>query len=113
MTPSEVVEAYFERMRAGDPNVADLFGESAQLVGLGNRVVGREAIRAFYTEAIERGGPQPSLAGPLMCDGGRVAAEIWIDLADGSKVHVVDLFHVEDGQIAQLGYFVADEPPAD
>ena len=75
MTPTEVVEAYFEKMRAGDATVADLFDESAELLGLGNRVCGREAIRDFYAGAIERGGPQPQLAGPLMSDGRRVAAD--------------------------------------
>ena len=112
MTATQVVEAYFAKMREGDPRVADLFDDSASLLGLGNRVSGREAIRAFYADAIASGGPQPRLAGPLMTDGGRVAAEIWIDLSNGSTLHVVDMFHIEDGRIQLLNYFVADEPVA-
>ena len=113
MAATEVVEAYFEKMRGGDVTVADLFHESAELLGLGRHVSGREAIRAFYADAIERGGPQPRLAGPLMSDGRRVAAEIFIDLAIGVTIHVVDMFHIEEGEIRLLNYFVADEPAPD
>jgi hypothetical protein len=63
-----------------------------------------------HTDAIEAGGPQPRLAGPLMSDGRRVAAEIFIDLSDGSTLHVVDMFLVENGRIQVLNYFTADEP---
>lgn len=113
MNAEEVVDRYFARMRAQDLDVVDLFHDDAVLLGLGRRVMGREAIRAFYAEAMETGGPQPRLAGPLMSDGGRVAAEIYIDLSGGSTVHVVDMFHVEDGRIRLLNYFTADEPAAE
>ena len=39
-----------------------------------------------------------------------MAAEIYIDLSNGSTIHVMDLFLVEDGKIRSLHYFVADEP---
>ena len=99
-------------MRAGDTGVADLFREDGFLLGLGMRTQGREAIRAFYTKSIATGGPQPRPAGPLLGDANRVAAEIFIDLADGTTMHVVDLFVVKDGLIQSLNYFVADEPAA-
>jgi len=41
--------------------------------------------------------------------GNRVAAEIRISLADGTSLHVVDLFVVDCGLIRLLTYFVADE----
>ena len=113
MNPEQVAEAYFSRMRARDLHVVDLFHDDAVLLGLGMRVTGRQAIAAFYAQAIERGGPQPRLAGPLMSDGSRVAAEIYIDLSNGSTLHVVDIFHVEDGRIRVLNYFTADEPAAE
>ena len=112
MKPEQVVEAYFSRMRAHDLDVVELFHDDAVLLGLGMRVSGKPAIKAFYTRAIEAGGPQPTLAGPLMTDGRRVAAEIHIDLSSGATLHVVDVFHVEDGRIRMLNYFVADEPAA-
>ena len=112
MTPSQVVEAYFARMREQDLAVVDLFHDDAELLGLGRRVSGREAIAAFYAQAIEAGGPQPRAAGPLISDGRRVAAEIYIDLAGGASLHVVDMFHLEDGRIRLLNYFVSDEPPS-
>ena len=110
MKPEDVVESYFSHMRKGDLNVVELFHDDAILLGLGMKVTGREGIKVFYTQAIEAGGPQPRLAGPLMTDGTRVAAEIYIDLSDGSKLHVVDMFHIENGLIRMLNYFTADEP---
>lgn len=110
MSPEQVVEEYFSRIRAQNLEVADLFHADAVLLGLGMRVSGRDAIRTFYKNAIEAGGPQPSLAGPLMSDGRRVAAEILITLSDNSTLHVVDMFHVEGGYIRMLNYFTADEP---
>jgi hypothetical protein len=110
MGTKEIVENYFFCMQAHDLAVADLFHEDAVLLGLGMRVAGRDAIRAFYTQAIEAGGPQPALAGPLMTDGSRVAAEIYIELSEGSTLHVVDMFHIENGKIRLLNYFLADEP---
>lgn len=112
MNPKELVESYFLHMREADLNVVNLFHEDAELLGLGMRITGREAIKAFYTRAIEVGGPQPSLAGPLITDGSRVVAEIHIDLTGGSSLHVVDIFHIEDGRIRLLNYFTADEPEA-
>jgi hypothetical protein len=41
-----------------------------------------------------------------------VAAEVYIALSNGSIVHAVDIFHVEDGRIRMLNYFIADEPAA-
>jgi len=110
MDSKKIVETYFSRMQAHDLDVVDLFHDDAVLLGLGMRVAGREAIRTFYTQAIEAGGPQPTLAGPLMTDGSRVAAEIYIELSEGSTLHVVDMFHIEDGKIRLLNYFMADEP---
>ena len=106
----EVVEAYFAHMRAGDVEVAELFRDDAQLIGLGTVVRGRPAIRQFYEESIRSGRPQPALVGDLMVDGQRVAAELHIGLAGDSTLHVVDLFEVDGESIVSLTYFVADHP---
>jgi hypothetical protein len=105
---AQVVEGYFARIRAADRGVADLFHEDAELIGLGGRTKGREAIRAFYGQSFDQARPSPRLVGELMSAGGRVAAEIEIGLADGSVMHVVDLFVVVEGLIRSLTYFVAD-----
>jgi hypothetical protein len=110
MKPEQVAEEYFARMRKSDLEVVNLFHEDAVLLGLGMRVSGHEAIREFYAKAIEAGGPQPRSAGPLMTDGRRVVAEVYVDLSNGTSVHAVDIFHVEDGRIRMLNYFIADEP---
>jgi hypothetical protein len=93
-------------MRAGDEAVVDLFHPDAKLVGLGTTRAGKDAIREFYQGVIRRAGPTPRSAGPLLVDGSRVAAEIYIDLADDVCVHAVDIFVVEDGRIRSLTYFL-------
>lgn len=111
--PVDVVKAYFERMRARDTRVFELFHEDASLLGLGTRRTGREAIREFYRNVIEQAGPLPTLAGPLLASGSRVAAEIHIALPS-TTIHAMDLFVVEDGRIRSLTYFIAshgDAPP--
>lgn len=107
-----VVEKYFSLMREGNMAVIDLFHPKALLLGLGRRTEGHEAIKKFYTYAIASGGPQPRNAGPLLSDGSRVAAEIYIDLSSGATLHVIDLFTIKEGRIVSLNYFLADEPPA-
>ncbi|MCP4006120.1 MAG: nuclear transport factor 2 family protein [bacterium] len=110
MKPEQVAEAYFSRMREQDIGVVELFHEDAVLLGLGMRVSGHEAIRKFYSTAIKGGGPSPRMAGPLVSDGQRVFAEVFIDLSIGSTVHAVDVFHIEDDRIRMLNYFISDEP---
>lgn len=107
-TATEASLAYFEKIRARDPGVADLFHETGELLGLGQVTTGRDAIRDFYEDSIARASPTPELIGDLLAFGSRVAAEIQITLADGTSMHVVDLFIVEDGLIRSLTYFVAD-----
>ena len=46
-------------MSAGDPAVVELFGDDAELVGLGQRVHGIDAIRTFYERSIADW-PRPS-----------------------------------------------------
>jgi len=104
----KVARSYFERIRGRDPGVADLFHEDASIVGLGGVKSGRETIRDFYKASIEGASPTPALTGELLVSGSRVAAEINISLADGSTVHAMDLFVVEEGLIRSLTYFIAD-----
>ena len=103
-----VVQSYFDRVRARDLSVVDLFHEDASLVGLGGVRSGKAAIREFYEDSIQTASPSPTLTGGLLVSGARVAAEINISLSNGSSVHAVDLFVVEDGLIRTLTYFLAD-----
>jgi len=105
---AQVVRTYFRRMLARDATVADLFHDDASLIGLGGVKTGKAQIREFYEGTISAASPAPSLVGELLVSGSRVAAEIRIALADGSSVHVVDLFVVEDGRIRSLTYFVSE-----
>lgn len=108
--PAETARAYFAHMREGDLGVVDLFHEDAVLKGLGQITRGRDAIRAFYTNAIAKGRPQPSEPISLMEDATHAFAEVNIRLGDGGSVHAVDLFEVESGLIRTLTYFIADHP---
>ena len=108
--PADVARAYFACMRAGDLAVVDLFHDDAVLKGLGQVTRGRDAIRAFYTGAIQEGRPQPGEPLALLSDASQAFAQIEIRLGDGSVVHAVDLFEVEDGRIRSLTYFIADHP---
>jgi len=108
-TPSEIVSAYFSRMRARDLSVVDLFHENAELIGLGTRRRGRPDIREFYRGVIERAAPSPRTLGAFLADGERVAAEILIELPGGATVHAVDLFAIDEGLIRSLTYFIASE----
>lgn len=105
--PTAIVEQYFARMRARDPAVVDLFHEDARLVGLGDTKQGQAAIRAFYSGVIEGASPSPRLLGELLPAGSRVAAEIQIELANGAKIHAVDLFEIDGERIRTLTYFLA------
>ena len=49
----------------------------------------------------------PRSAGSLLVEGSRVAAEIYIDLPNGSTIHAVDLFRIEGDRIRSLTYFLA------
>ncbi len=104
----EIVQAYFSRIRARDPGVADLFQPDAELIGLGEIKSGRDVIREFYAGVIRNAGPTPELVGELLLSANRVAAEIRISLDNGDSVHAVDLFVVEDGLIRSLTYFLSN-----
>ena len=104
--PARVASEYFSRMRAGDISVVELFHDDAALVGLGTTRTGKDAIREFYHGVMERAGPTPRSAGPLLVKGSRVAAEVYIDLPDDVSIHAVDIFVVENGRIRSLTYFL-------
>ena len=104
--PASVASEYFSRMRAGDESVVELFHDDATLIGLGTTRSGKDAIREFYKGVIGRASPTPRSAGPLLVNGSRVAAEVYIDLSDDVSVHAVDIFVVEDGRIQSLSYFL-------
>ncbi len=108
-TPSEIATEYFARIHARDVSVVDLFHDDARLTGVGAQRNGRAAILDFYSRVIERAGPVPRLVGGLLVDGGRVAAEIVIDLAGGFRGRAVDVFETEAGRIRSLTYFIAKE----
>jgi hypothetical protein len=109
-TPTETAEAYFACMRNGDTGVAAQFHEDAKLIGLGTIISGRAAIAEFYTQSIRNASPAPRPAAPIAVEGNRVLAEVYIDLANGITMHVIDVFVVDDGLIRSLTYFVSDHP---
>ena len=108
MSPAHVVEAYFQRMNAGDASVGELFHDDAVLRGLGTETVGRPEIDKFYERSISAAAPRPTLVGELLIGGDRVAAEIEISLEGMDPLHVLDLFEVSGNKIRSLTYFLCD-----
>ena len=106
--PREVAERYFACMRESDLAVIDLFHDDAELRGLGMRRVGRDEISEFYTGIVNDARPSPSPVGRLLADENRVFAQIDISLPDGTLVHAIDVFCVEQGRIRSLTYYTAD-----
>mgnify|MGYP002525254029 CR=1 FL=1 len=63
-TPESIAREYFARIRARNLDVSKLFCEDAVLLGLGDRVRGRQALRDFYGAAIRDARPTPPSATP-------------------------------------------------
>ena len=98
---AERVRAVFARVCNGDASVADLYAEDAVIVyGEGDRVEGREAIRAFYRGTIDAIRPQPKVEAVLE------APPLYVALVDvpTSGVHhrALDLFEIDEGGIRSL-----------
>ena len=74
--PESIAREYFSRVRAADLGVVDLFHDEAELLGLGARTRGKDAIREFYAKSIEGGGPQPSEPLTMLADASKALAEM-------------------------------------
>ena len=110
--PADVASEYFGRVSAGRADVVELFAPDAQLVGLGTIVSGAVAIGEFYSAILENASPTPEFVGEFLVDGGRVAAQIWVNVEGAEPIPVVDMFEISDGRIDRLTYFVADTGPS-
>lgn len=110
MKPDEVARAYFARMRAGE-RVDELFADDAEIKGFGRRTRGKAAIAEIYREVQDASAPQPELVA-ITTAGNRAFGEVRVALADGTFLHVIDVFEVDDDHITSLTYFNADYPEA-
>jgi hypothetical protein len=104
------VREVFARVRRGDASVADLYTEDGVIVygrGDGDRVEGREAIRAFYQGTIDAIRPQPTVEVVLE------APPMFVALVDvpTEDVHhrAVDLFELDDTGIRRLEIYPRPE----
>jgi hypothetical protein len=97
------VREVFARVRRGDASVADLYAEDGVIVygrGDGDRVEGREAIRAFYQGTIDAIRPQPTVEAVLEAPPMFVAL---VDVPTTDQHHrALDLFEVDEGGIRRL-----------
>lgn len=96
---ARVVRAVFERVRARDLSVADLYAEDAYLCHH-QRFDGREAIREFYASVIAIKKPYPIICG-LWSSGATYNVLIETAGAEGPK-YTVDTFEIRDGIIRSL-----------
>lgn len=99
--PIERVRTVFDRVRATDPTVADLYNDDAVVNVGGQTFRGRDAIRGFYLRTFERAGPQPRVRYTLG-DWPFVAAVLDVEMSDGSMVSAVDLFELDESGIASM-----------
>ena len=96
-------------MRAGE-RVDDMFAEDAEIRGFGNHVRGKAAIAEIYAGVQDNATPQPEIV-EIVTAGNRAFGEVQVALADGTFLHVVDVFEVEHDLITSLTYFNGDYPP--
>jgi len=99
------VRTVFARVAAGDRGVADLYAPDGVIeFGDHGRVEGREAIRAFYGQAIDALHPQPAVQLVL-----EEAAPLYVAIVDvptdGDRQRAVDLFELGDDGIRRLEMF--------
>lgn len=99
------VREVFARVAAGDSSVADLYAEDAVVnYGADGKAEGREAIRAFYRENIERAHPQPRVEAVLENPPLYVAL---VDVpTDEGHMRALDLFEVDDEGIRSLEIYL-------
>ena len=97
------VREVFARVRNGDASVADLYADDGVIVygdGAGDRVEGREAIRAFYQGTIDSMHPQPKVDAVLESPPWYVAL-VDVPTTDHHH-HALDLFEVDEVGIRRL-----------
>ncbi|MGY1812224.1 nuclear transport factor 2 family protein [Blastococcus sp. SYSU D00820] len=103
-SPTQIVEAYFAGVTAGDVDaVAALFAEDATLQNAAGTLHGSEAIRRMYQNGLKPGAmrPRPKV---LVTHGDDVAVEIDLDTG-GTTVALADFFTVRDGRIRRLAIY--------
>ncbi len=110
-SPTEVVEAYVEAVRASDLNgLRAVFADDAETFGLSGHTKGADAIVAFYGKLLEeRGGADPH-PGPLMVVGNQVAVEIDAHHRDYIE-EVSDFFTIKNGKITRLAVYCGRKRP--
>jgi hypothetical protein len=99
------VREVFARVRNGDDSVADLYAEDGVVLGGDVRVEGREAVRAFYRDAIESVHPRPEVQEVFANPGSNHYVVIVEVPTDRGHMHALDLFTVDDEGIRQLEIF--------
>jgi hypothetical protein len=97
------VREVFARVRKGDTSVADLYADDGVIIygdEDGDRVEGREAIRAFYRGTIDSIHPQPAVEAVLEAPPHYVAL---VDVPTTDHHHrALDLFEVDELGIRRL-----------
>jgi uncharacterized protein (TIGR02246 family) len=108
MTPSELAQRYFECVRAADiDGFVALFAEDAVMVmPNGRECVGIAQIRESETAVFAHGAPQPTPLAIIANEHG-VAAEVRVDLPDGSARYAANIYHLApDGRIQRLSVYM-------
>ncbi len=109
---SERVREVFTRVDRGDAAVADLYAEDAVLFfGSDGRLMGRDAIRAFYARTIETIHPHPRVLQVIEAAPRYVAI---VDVrTDTGRQRALDLFELGDDGIVSLEIHSRTAPEPD
>jgi hypothetical protein len=99
MEPEAVIRAVFERVRAGDIAVADLYAADAVVESEPEPHIGRDAIRRYYARALAQK-VQPEIE-ELFARPPWYAVVLRV-MTPGGEVRVCDLFEVEGGAVRSL-----------
>lgn len=99
-----IVRTVFDRVRAHDYRVADLYAEDALITLPDRRIAGRPAIGRFYREVFSSVGPQPQLRG-LWENGTELVALLEVTMPTGT-IHTIDVFDVVAGLITRMTLYL-------
>ena len=101
MSPEDIVQEVFKRVRESDLRVADLYAYDGQLEEPFRLHQGREEIRGFYERVFREIRPLPEVQ--MLCENlPTVVAVLRVVSADGSVSQAADVFEVQDGMIRAM-----------
>ncbi len=105
-----LLRRYFASVKARDiDTLMQLYAAQGRLLlGSGQQIVGRDALRGFFEKLFAHSPPSPEPV-RILGSGLSWVAQLEITLHSGAKQRVLDLFTLtDDGEIAELAIYMAE-----